>query len=67
MAKNPLRPCLLSEVTNADAYLQEPGDYVSARITKTNRKVMTAGNRMGKRSMVKYPNGKVVETLSYET
>lgn len=65
MAINPLKPCLLSEVNNTEAYLQEPGDYVTARVTKTKRKVMVASNRMGKRSLVKYPNGKVVETISY--
>ena len=65
MSKNPLKPCLISENTNVDSYLQQPGDFVTARVTKTNRKVMIASNCFGKRSITKYPNGKIVETLSY--
>ena len=66
MAKNPLKPCLISENSNVDSFLQEPGDYVTAKVTKTNRKVMVASNRLGKRSITKYPNGSTVETLSYK-
>ena len=66
MAKNPLKPCLLSENSNVDSYLQEPGDYVFAKVTKNRRKVMIANNRFGKRSITKYPNGSVVETISYK-
>lgn len=66
MAKNPLKPCLISENSNIDAYLQDPGDYVMAKVTKTNRKVMTASNKFGKRSMTKYPSGTTVETISYK-
>ena len=66
MAKKVFKPCLLSDNTNVDSYLQEPGDYVLAKVTKTRRKVMTASNRFGKRSITQYPNGSTVETISYK-
>ena len=61
----PIRPTLLSETSNYDSLLQEPGDYVNMKVTGSNRKVITAKNSFGKRSAVKYPSGKIVETISY--
>ena len=45
-------------------YLKDPGDSLSARITKTHRRVLTVetNNGAGKYSRTDYPNGTVFET-----
>lgn len=50
--------------TNPLGMLQNPGDNLSARITKTNKKVLKleTNNGNSKYSATQYPNGTVVET-----
>lgn len=57
MAKN-----LLSIFNNS--VLNEPGDEMSARITRSNRQVMKVSKNNGKNkySVTRYPNGTTVET-----
>lgn len=57
MAKN-----LLSIFNNS--ILNEPGDEMSARITRSNRQVMkvSKNNEKNKYSVTRYPNGTTVET-----
>ncbi len=57
MAKN-----LLSIFNNS--ILNEPGDEMSARITRSNRQVMKVSKNNGKNkySVTRYPNGTTVET-----
>ncbi len=52
----------LSKISNT--FLQNPGDELSARVTKTNRQVLKASKDKGKikYSATRYPNGTVVET-----
>ena len=45
--------------------LKEPGDKISAEVTKKGRKVVKLKNKHGKMSVVEYPNGRVVDTISY--
>ncbi len=49
-----------------DPILQDPGDKLDAKITKTRRKVVrvTKANGTGKFSVTEYPNGTIVETKS---
>ncbi len=57
MAKN-----LLSIFNNS--ILNEPGDEMSAQITRSNRQVMKVSKNNGKNkySVTRYPNGTTVET-----
>ena len=57
MAKN-----LLSIFNNS--ILNEPGDEMFARITRSNRQVMKVSKNNGKNkySVTRYPNGTTVET-----
>lgn len=52
MAKNEISP--FSEGGSLDSFLQDPGDYIYARVTKTGRKVLKGKNRFGKKSIIKY-------------
>jgi hypothetical protein len=49
--------------------LQNPGDEITMKITKTGRKVIKYENKVQhlKRSAVKYQNGRIVETISYQS
>ena len=53
---------LLSIFNNS--VLNEPGDEMSARITRSNRQVMKVSKNNGKNkySVTRYPNGTTVET-----
>ena len=46
-------------------YLSKPNDHVEAFVTKTNRQVIKATTEGIKHSAVKYPSGRIVETISY--
>lgn len=54
----------ISTFSSALGVLEQPGDKLSARITNTNRKVVTIEKDQGtsKYSATQYPNGTVVET-----
>ena len=45
--------------------LKKPGDHAEAFITKTNRQVIKVTTDGIKRSAVRYPSGRIVETISY--
>ncbi len=45
--------------------LTDPGDAFLAYVTQSNRQVIKLSKNGVKHSAVKYPNGRIVETLSY--
>lgn len=53
---------LLSVLKNAP--LSKPGDYLSARVTKGDKRVLKVCVDGCKRSLTEYPNGTIVETLT---
>ena len=57
------------DVSNSLNILQKPGDRLSARVTPSNRKVLTIETNGGstKYSATQYPNGTIVETKSTKT
>ena len=61
----PIIPLTLSEIKNPKDVLREPGDELSIRITKSNKRVSKLNTKDFKRSKIEYPNGRVVETISY--
>lgn len=55
----------LSTLFDHGGFLQNPGDRVEARVTKTGKKVIKAQIGDKKWSAVQQPSGKIVETRSY--
>ena len=56
----------LAILEDVNGLLKQPGDEISARITKSGRKVLKVKTKGGthKYSAVQYKNGRVVETKS---
>ena len=46
--------------------LKKPGDKLEARVTKTERQVIKIQKDDVKLSATRYPNGRIVETRSYD-
>lgn len=68
MKKEIVKPIVfapLSSIKNPAALVQNPGDSLSLRVTKTGRKVAKLCVGGIKRAMVEYPDGSTVETIAY--